>query len=182
MKIRMNYELMEQISLAKRGISLRRCGTQIIHKTTLVTALVTPILATDGLTLNEIYEEYKLLLALYSVVFGSAEIISSPFGKRNGKRNLQIIANKLKDIYIDTNIELLTEAKSYHTEYKLNYETFPPKLEEHKYIMVAVNNDWGNNERSLHQEHIIGTRYYDYSYGEPDKEKVYSYARKRAIK
>lgn len=181
MKIRMNYELMEQISFAKSGISLKRCGTQIMHKTTFVTAIVTPILAIDGLTLNEIYEEYMLLLTLYSVVFSSAEIISSPFGKRNGKRNLQKIANKLKDIYINTTPEMLMDAKRYKTEFKLNCENFPPKLEEHKYIMVPVNNDWGNNERSLHQEHVIGTRDYDYSYGEPEKQKQYLYQMKRVI-
>ena len=47
--------------------------------------------------------------------------------------------------------------------------------------MVPVHSNWDNNERSLHQEHVIGTRYYDYSYGEPEKQKQYSYQMKRVI-
>lgn len=46
--------------------------------------------------------------------------------------------------------------------------------------MVPVHNDWGNNERSLVQEHVVGTRDYVLSYGEPEKNKVYSYGRRRA--
>lgn len=181
MKIRINHDLMEQISLAKRGISLKRWGTQTIKTTTFVTALATPMLALDGLTLTEVYEEYVLLLKLYSAVYGSAEMFSSPFCKRNAKRQLQKIANQLGDIYVDTNADMLTQAKAYKTEYELECENFPPKVIQHKYIMVPVNNDWGNNERSLHQEHVIGTRDYDLSYGEPEKEKVYSYQIKRII-
>ena len=60
-------------------------------------------------------------------------------------------------------------------------ESFPPKIVQEKYMMVPVNNDWGNNERSVKQEHVIGTRDYALSYGEPEKKKSYSYARRRAI-
>lgn len=50
-----------------------------------------------------------------------------------------------------------------------------------KHVQYDLHNDWGNNERILHQEHVIGTKAYDLSYGEPEKEKVYSYQIKRVI-
>ena len=47
--------------------------------------------------------------------------------------------------------------------------------------MVPVHNDWGNNERAVMQEYVIGSSSYAISYGEPEKKKVYSYKTKRLI-
>ena len=46
---------------------------------------------------------------------------------------------------------------------------------------MPVHNDWDNNERSLVQEHIIGTKEYFLSHGEPKSDKVYSYHTRRVI-
>ena len=88
---------------------------------------------------------------------------------------------KLKDILIETDPTLLQDSYPYKTEYKVDFSSFPPHLEQTKYIMVPVHNDWGNNERSLMQEHIIGSRNYALSYGEPEEQKVYSLVPKRVI-
>lgn len=181
MKIRTNYDLMEEISLAKRGISLKRYRNNVLKYTAFGMTLMAPILSIDGLTKAEVLEELDYFLKIYTIMYGGTEIIFSLFEKRIAHDKLQSLANQLGNIYVDTNAEMLMDAKRYKTEYKLDFEQSPPALVQHKYIMVPVHNDWGNNERSLHQEHVIGTKDYDYSYGEPEKEKQYTYQMKRVI-
>ena len=181
MKIRTNYDLIEEATMAKRGFSLKRYGKEVTRATILCTAVVTPFLAGDGITSLEVAEIILHSFKTYSILYGTADVLLSGLEKTAAIQDLTALANRLGNIYVDTNAHMLTEVRAYKTEYKLNCEKFPPKLEEHKYIMVPVNNDWGNNERSLHQEHIVGTKNYDLSYGEPEKEKVYAYQMKRVI-
>ena len=181
MKIRTNYDLMYEIALAKKGMSLQHYAKTVAKYSSFGIAFVIPILATDGLTKEELLEQLIFFSKVYPTVYAATEVLLSPFEKRIAYRKLNELSGQLGNIFIDTTPEMLLEARRYKTEFKLNFEKFPPKLEEHKYIMVPVNNDWGNNERSLHQEHIIGTRDYDYSYGEPEKQKQYSYQLKRVI-
>lgn len=181
MKIRTNYELMSEIILAKKGMSLQHYAKNVVKYSALGMVMVLPIIAIDGLTKAELLEQVAYFSKAYPPVYGVTEILLSPFVKRVAIKNLRELANQLGSIYIDTTAEMLMDSRRYKTEYKLNCEKFPPKLEEHTYIMVPVNNEWGNNERSLHQEHIIGTSDYDFSYGEPEEKKVYSYRRQRVI-
>ena len=177
MKITTKFDLIEEAAMAKRGFSLKRYGKEVIRATTLCTAVVTPFVGANA----EVTEIMLQALKTYLILYGTSDILLSGIEKTCAFENLSMLANQLGNIYVDTNANMLIEVKSYHTEYKLNCEKFPPKLEEHKYIMVPVHSNWDNNERSLHQEHVIGTRYYDYSYGEPEKQKQYSYQMKRVI-
>ena len=181
MKIKTRFDLLEETAMAKRGFSLKRYGKEVVRATTLCTAVLTPFLATDGITSLEVVGTILHSLRTYSILYGTTDVLLSGLEKVCAIEDLNLLANQLGNIYVDTNANMLMEAKGYKTEYKLNCEKFPPKLEEHKYIMVPVNNDWGNNERSLHQEHIVGTRKYALSYGEPEEQKVYSYQMKRVI-
>ena len=181
MKIRTNYDLMYQIALAKKGMSLQHYAKNVVKYSSFGIAFVIPILATDGLTKEELIEQLIFFSKAYPTVYAATEVLLSPFEKRIAYRKLNELSGQLGNIYINTTSEMLMEARRYKTEFKLNFEKFPPKLEEHKYIMVPVNNDWGNNERSLHQEHVVGTRKYALSYGEPEEQKVYSYQMKRVI-
>lgn len=97
-------------------------------------------------------------------------------------QNLKDLSYQLKNIFVDTDYEKLQETQLYKTEYDVRFEdSIFPEIMQKKYMMVPINNDWGNNERSLMQEHIIGSREYALSYGEPEKEKVLSLTPKRVI-
>lgn len=179
MKIRTNFDLMQKIVLAKKGMSLQHYAKNLAKYSTLGIAVGLPVMVLDGPA--EAMEYLTYLLKTYPAVYAATEVLLSPFEKRVAYNKLQDLSNQLGNIFIDTTPEMLMDSRKYKTEFKLNCEKFPPQLEEHKYIMVPVNNDWGNNERSLHQEHIIGTFDYDYSYGEPEKQKQYTYQMKRVI-
>lgn len=111
--------------------------------------------------------------------FGINDWASAKFNKVRSEQELSDLAKRLCDMCIETDSELFKSSYPYKTEYRLNFDSFPPQFEQRKYIMVPVHNDWGNNERSLVQEHNIGTRVYTLSYGEPEKNKVYSYTKSR---
>ena len=170
MKIIINYELMDKVQEAKTGFSLKKYKQKLCFYLGVVGLARFSAVAIGGMPIEEALKGMIFPTIYGSSYFGISDWSMSKYRKESAEQELRNLSHILKDSY------------AYHTEYKLNSEKFPPKLEEHKYIMVPVHNDWGNNERSLHQEHFVGTREYALSYGEPEKEKVYSYARKRAFK
>ena len=182
MKIRTNFDLIEKTILAKRGFSMKEYTKDVIESIIIANTVCSPIFVLGGAPTRILAQLFCGSIPISITINGASNLLVMNIKKEYSKTTLVNFANQLGDIYFDTDAEMLMNANLYKREYKISRESFPPKIVEHKYIMVPVNNDWGNNERSLHQEHIIGTRYYDYSYGEPEKEKVYSYARKRAIK
>lgn len=182
MKIIINYELMDKVQEAKTGFSLKKYKQKLGFYLGVVGMARFAAVTIGGMPVEDAIEGMIFPIIYGSSCFALHDWVGSKFTKVASEKQLRELSQKLRDIFVETDSELLKESYTYQTEYKLNSEKFPPKLEEHKYIMVPVHNDWGNNERSLHQEHIVGTRDYILSYGEPEKEKVYSYATKRAIK
>ena len=182
MKIIINYELKDKIQEAKTGFSLKKYKHKLGFYLGIVGLARFSAVAIGGMPIEEALEGMIFPTIYGSSYFGLHDWVDSKFKKERSEQELRELSQRLRDIFVETDSELLKDSYAYHTEYKLNSEKFPPKLEEHKYIMVPVHNDWGNNERSLHQEHFIGTRDYALSYGEPEKEKVYSYATKKVIK
>ena len=57
MKIRTNYDLMYEIALAKKGMSLQHYAKTVVKYSSFGIAFVIPILATDGLTKEELIEQ-----------------------------------------------------------------------------------------------------------------------------
>lgn len=176
MKIIINYDLIDKVREANTGFSLRKFTTLV----GLTNGLVIPpmIIGSElgNVPLTDTLESILRILCISSLQsFGY-----SYFGKYSAIENLRELSKKLKDIYVETDSELLKESYQYDIEYSINFDSFPPKLEEKKYIMVPVYNEWGSNERSLVQEHVVGSRTFALSYGEPEKNKIYSYGRRRA--
>ena len=177
MKIIINYDLIDKVRQARTGFSL--------HKFTLLMGF------TNGLTMPAMILGAELGNAPVAdtlnnifrtlCISGLNSFFYSSFGKSYAIESLRELSTRLSDICIEPDSELLKDAYQYDVEYSVNFNSFPPKLEQKKYIMVPVYNDWGNNERSVVQEHVIGTRSYALSYGEPEKKKNYSYVRRRAL-
>ncbi len=178
MKIKVNYDLLEEAAVAKKGFSVKRYSKIGLFDCCFFLIPICYMLQTaDNLvyTIFTYFSCYTLLLSF------STSLLKDIF-KQDARKKLENLSHELKKIYVDTDCEKLQEAQLYKTEYDARFEdSIFPEIMQKKYMMVPVNNDWGNNERSLMQEHIIGSSDYALSYGEPEKNKVLSLTPKRVI-
>ena len=181
MKILVNYDLIDKAREARCGFSLHRFG-QVVG---LSAGLLFPTRILGGTLGGESPEKIMAGLCLCGTqiiaITGFNHLGFAPFNKIKSNEQLDELSTKLGYIYVNTDADKLKQSYQYEVKYDLNTDVFPPQLEQKKYIMVPVYNDWDNNERSLVQEHIIGTNQYALSYGEPEKQKVYSLGTKRMI-
>lgn len=180
MKIYVNYDLLEEAAIAKKGFSIQRCSKAAGMRILFCSIFLVPIICMLEPPIDDIVISYSLL-GLNAAEFDfMVPFMLKKIEKQKAIKNLTQLSHKLKDIFIDTDCEKLQEAKLYKTEYALDLEnsTFP-KVMQKKYIMVPIHNEWNNNERSLMQEHYIGSKDYALSYGEPEKEKVLPLTPKR---
>lgn len=182
MKIRTNYDLIEEATLANKGFSIKRYAKTVLKATAIGVTIILPLQTIDGITISETVQTVGKSLEVYAGLYGMYSVFSKGLEQASAIDNLSCLSTRLNNIYIDTNAHMLMEAKPYKTKYKLNFSSFPPQLEEKKYITIPVFSNWDNNERSIVQEHVIRSRIYDLSYGEPEEKKVYTYAMKKAIK
>lgn len=178
-KICINYDLIDKAREAKTGFSL--------HKFTVLMGLC------NGLTIPFVLlgaqlgdapavEVLETLLRNF-FISGLHSTVNSSFGKNRAIEELKKLSRELNNICIETDDEALTETYLYDVKYSVDFESFPPKIVQEKYVKVPVNDrGWGNNERPLIQEHVIGSRVYLLSYGEPnEKEGKCSLVRRRVI-
>lgn len=175
MKIMINYDLIDKVREAKTGFSLHRF-TMLMG---FMNGLAMPVVILGAELGNEPVVDTLNTIFRMLFISGSQSLINSSFGKHSAIEKLRQLSIELNKICIETDSEMLKGTYQYNTEYNVDFESFPPKIIQNKYMMVPVHNDWGNNERSVKQEHAIGTRNYALSYGEPEKKKNYSYARRR---
>ena len=181
MKIAMNFELIDKAREAKSGYSLRKHVKAVGG----CMALCSPLLVADatvgGKSPVEITAKSGFWFLYYCGYFWFSQKARAGLTKDRAENDLRQLSYKLKDIYVDTNAELLQGVSCYKTEYGIKEGKFLPKIEERKYLTVPVHSDWDNNTRSLVQEHIIGTREYSLSHGEPEEKKVYSLGVKKMM-
>ncbi len=82
------------------------------------------------------------------------------------------LARQLEEINVKTKAEFLLDAELYDEKHRLMFnEDKVPVIKHDKYIMIPGYNSFNGNEMdiSLLQEHIIGTKDYELSVGEPEK-------------
>lgn len=170
MKIVVNYDLLDKVREARTGFSLKR----INNETMIASAIGGPLVTAHNLAMGYDNEEILFDLALiYLLNFEGRAIFRAMFSnsyKQLANEQLNALSNHLHDIFVHTDPELLQAAYRYKTKYELDSEDSKlPRLVEKKYIMVPVHNEWDCNERSLVQEHVVGSKEYVISYGEPEK-------------
>lgn len=171
MKINVNYELISKIGEAKIGINVHRVGKKMAFLNGVMTAVSFMITPNDP---KQIAAHILYSFSLISFQSLGLELAGSRRQKEEANESLKELSCKLNDINVSTNSSLLMEAESYKTKYKINFnDGIIPKVIQNKYIMVPTRNE---GEVSLLQEHIIGTRDYDLSVGEPMKAKQYRLA------
>ena len=181
MKIMINYDLIDKAREAKTGFSLHKY-TRVVGFTNGIAIPAMLLGAYIGNTEASYVIQSMLRLFGYSLFYNAVHAVCfSVFRKQDACLDLEKLSSELNRFCVETDAELLKSAYKYHVEYGVDFSSFPPKVEQKKYIMVPVHNDWGNNERSVLQKHAIGSLSYALSYGEPEKKKTYSYKTRRLL-
>lgn len=175
MKIKVNYELMQKIDIANKGFSLKGSiinNSKFCGKWFLFFCLIDGIFNSDHNldVLNNLCTQ-----AITFSIFGFIDITFAKFfGNQKiefAENDLRMLSRQLASLHVKTNVPLLKESVVQDTNYKfvLNKHNFPV-LKQDKYILVPTYDSYGNHDvESLHQEHILGTKDYDISVGEPNK-------------
>ena len=168
MKIEVNYDLLEKIDEAKTGVNLNKMGRDV----SFMMSIMTPVcLLTSENDLKNFAGNILYSFSLSAIHYGLIPFLFRDSKKERAKSELKDLTSKLCSMDIYTNDELLLEANNYKTKYKINFnDGILPKLKQNKYIMVPTKNA---GEVSLLQEHVVGTRKYDLSVGEPEAQKQY---------
>ena len=171
MKIQINYDLLNKVIESKKGFSI----SQITKYAGRCTAISTVIDIGFSCIMPEPAEKLIfdiLFYSLFHAALGTALYKGlSELGKRKATRDLIVLAFKLCQLNIITNLNQIDQAYAYHTDYKIvNSKKGIPQLKQDKYIVLPVYENGEESEVSILQEHIIGTRKYDLSIGEPQKE------------
>ena len=86
--------------------------------------------------------------------------------------HLKKLSIKLKDIYVNTDYNLLLQSELLEKNYKIHLnKSVIPEIIENKYVLVPTY-DFNNNIKNIciDQEHIIGTNEYVLSVGSPKKQ------------
>lgn len=167
MKIAINYELLSKINEAKCGFNINKIG----KKMTVLMGIMSLVSVAFSETPEQLASNILYSFTMLSLQTAGFEIIDSRVNKVRAENQLRQLVSELRDINVSTDYESLFEAENYKTKYKLSFsDGIIPKLVQNKYIMVPTYNE---GEVSLLQEHVVGTRKYDLSVGEPEKQKQY---------
>ncbi|MBQ2909424.1 MAG: hypothetical protein IJE53_01295 [Bacilli bacterium] len=181
MKIAVNFDLMDKAMEAKKGFSLKKHSKAVGMCMTLVSPMLVADATLGHKTPLEMVARTGGIFLYYCLYFWFSQKARAGLTKDRAENDLRQLSYKLNDIFVNTNAELLQDTECYKTEYSVKFEKVLPKVEQRKYLNVPVNNDWGNNSRSLVQEHIVGSKEYALSHGEPKEQKVYSLGAKKMV-
>lgn len=165
MKIKINYDVIDKIHVFNKGYDLKRVVALNTVSTIFTFFIISMFLDLGPAGIGSI--------AGFSI-WTSIDIFADKkmsVSKSIAQDQLQDLVRDLKTIQVHTNLTALQEAKVIKTNYKLKLDDQKkPFLKQNKYIQVSAYNGLGNQyEATLYQEHIIGTKDYDISVGEPEK-------------
>ena len=164
LKIKINYDLLQKLAESNTGLTLKDSLSKVLVYTTIATSITGLMAPTKEELARIILHNITFYLTL---VFGS-DLMLSGIKKDIACKQLRNLIAQLKNLDINTNLELLQKAEHYKTEYETS-DSFPPEIKQNKYIMVTVLENGKEIETSIVQEHILGTDEYYISYGSPKR-------------
>ena len=170
MKITINYDLIDKIRESKIGFSLKRDS----RRTFMVVGLATLLGLPKILSYTNPGESFLFVLSFNTFLCcghrGIENIILRKLYIKYAIEDLKQLSKTLRGHYINTDYELLQNSYGYATNYSfiLDDEKIP-RLKQEKYIKIPVVDKDGMREVSLVQEHLIGSKEYELSYGSPKK-------------
>ena len=174
MKVLVNYELLDKIKEAKTGFSLDRTFKVALSKTVFWLTIGAGIdLIVSEPVLKNVLFRIPVYFTLFSITEGIPHLFLRKISKERAISELKQLSSLLKDLYIDTDYELLLNSYEYKTTYRIKFnEAHIPTLKQNKYIMVPTHVNGEIKEVSLLQEHIILSKKYALSHGSPKAKKV----------
>lgn len=175
MKIIINYDLIDKIKEAKTGISLIKSTKRVLLKSTFAEMFAIMLSLFSSNPIDTISKNGLRYFSFYLALYWLFEVVDIKRNKIETLEEIKRLAIQLSDLNISTSQELLMDSYVYEKEHKIinKEDSILPKIHQKKYIMVPVYDDGEIKEISLVQEHIIGSKYYVISYGEPTKQKVF---------
>ena len=168
MKLQVNFDLLSKIATSKTGLTLDKTMKQAVANTLIVETICLPLQISISYTKEQFLLSLLRLITLQISILGLSDIIVSKWQKQMAVAQLKILAYILSTININTDYDLLIQSYKYQTNYKWEFHHSKlPKLKQEKYIMVPVYENEEEKEVSVLQEHIIGSKNYELSIGEP---------------
>lgn len=167
MKLQINFDLLEKIALANKGFTLKKNIKKILYLTSFSATIATGLLLITNNNVS-LLNQILIALATHTSYVGITSAIDSKLNKEKAIKHLQLLSIYLEAIKIQTSDILLVQSYKYHTDYEFD-ENNPLKINKKEYIMVPVYDNGEEKEISLLQEHVIGTKKYTLSCGEPNK-------------
>lgn len=174
-KIEINYDLMHKIKEAK-GIKKSPKAFSVITKPFV---LMYPTAVLFNSIKDQIPAQYVITATAIATFlsFGAEQLLLSLMMKKTtmelAKAELEYLVERLKCINIQTDANLLLDSKVYHREYKLKKDSSIGII-RNSYINIPSYNYKGDiTTSSVKEEHMLATRDYILSVGEPEKEKVF---------
>lgn len=175
MKLVINYDLVDKIAEAKQGYSLKRCVKRTLGFAGISTLIGAPDNLIRGNISPDLLIEISSFLAIHGGYTATFAWAFKGMTMESAQRNLSSLVKELRRSCIRTDEEAILESRKYKSEYNVNFDSRVPSLEQKKYFMVPIHDEIvGDKEISIMQEHIVGTREYVLSLGEPKEQKVYS--------
>ena len=175
MKIVINYDLMDKIAEAKQGYSLKRCVKRTLGFMAFSSAIGIPDNLISGNISPDLWIELSAYLACHTSFTVALAWTFKNMSQEVARRTLKSLVSELRNHCIKCDEDSILDSKSYKTEYDFSFASSLPIIEQRKYLNVPVRDEYfGDKEVSLVQEHIIGSREYTLSLGEPKEQKVYS--------
>ena len=166
MKLIINYDLVNEIMKANTGFDFKRFAS----KMAISTGVIVPINFTTHAINPEAHSFISLLSSyMYSTfIFGSSELALKSINIKLADLALKQLSSSLTKINIYTDAESIKKARLYKIQYKIIHED-KPAIQQNRFMMLPTTGTFNADEVSLQEEHIIGSKEYVLSIGEPKK-------------
>ena len=170
LKIETDYDLFDLISGAKTGMQHKRIVNKIVGYSIATSMINLPFEMMTEQPGKEFLVSTLYFFCCNSMGFPAAYYMLRDNTKKYSKEDLEKIVRQLSSLDVCVGYESLLNAYKYDKEYEtIKSESAILKILEKKYIKVPCSDDEVFGEVSLVQEHIVGTKKYTLSVGEPQK-------------
>ena len=183
MKIRINYDFFNRIKEAKEDkptvfTIIRTKKKQILFEALMLGMIDAIGVSIEGLSLDllpHLFIDILLVCSYIEIEYLFALFFTNMNGcnenQLNAKKDLLMLIQLFSKLNLSTDYDLLLETEIYKKEYKVKFNDsgIPYILEKKFYNVPAYSFNNEVKERSVCQEHVLGSQNYDLSLDEPTK-------------
>lgn len=162
MKIKVNYDLLEKINESNKGFCLKR-NIKHCFIVSLLSVPIVYIIKRDSNKFNNLVSNillgYSIVFCINLLTYSVGRIVIKNSIKEFASDDLIELSNKLN---INTDIENFKKVKLIKTSYSIKTNNRLPVIIQNKYLNI--------NNKTINQEHIIGTNKYNISIVDKQKQ------------